>query len=71
MLACFYQQTFVGYLLDVSIELEAEIKESYDMLPFLLLVVHVVLVGEANRKVQGNESSPRLRGAHSAGGAQT
>lgn len=32
------------YLLDVSTELEAEIKESYDMLPFCLLVVHVVLV---------------------------
>lgn len=41
------------------------------MLPFLLLVVHMVLVGEADRKVQGNEPSPRLRGAHRAGGAQT
>lgn len=60
-----------GYLLDVSTELEAEIKESYDMLPFRLSVVHVVLVGEAYRKVQGNEPSPRLRGARSAGRAQT
>ena len=41
------------------------------MLPFRLSVVHVVLVGEAYRKVQGNEPSPRLRGARSAGRAQT
>ena len=41
------------------------------MLPFCLLVVHVVLVGEADRKVQGSEPSPRLRGVHSAGKAQT